>query len=149
MQAYGDAEKDKCDPAEAKECDPYVVLIINGEEIHRSPSKENTAIYDLNYRYVSGKIPKNSSITVEVWDDDHFTGILAIFSSSDDLVLRSEGDVDDFLKNPFRTGVLTTGAQFNGQNSINTYSFWEDEYEYTDEDEYVDEDESYFLNIRK
>lgn len=144
MQAYGDILKDKCDPAEAKECDPYVKLIINDEQILRSPSKTNTAIYDLKYRYVSGKIPKNSRISLEVWDDDKFEGILAPFSSSDDLVLETHGDIDDFLKNPFRPGVITTGAQFNGQNSINTYSFWEDEYEYTDND-VVDDEESEFV----
>lgn len=119
-------------------------MTINGEQIHRSPSKTSTAIYDLNYRYVSGKIPKNSNITVEIWDDDKFEGLLAWASSSDDLVLHTEGDIEDFLNNPFRPGVVTTGAQFNGQNSINTYSFWEDEYEYTDED-----DESTHLNLLK
>lgn len=139
MQAYGDADRDKCDPAEAKECDPYVKLIINDEEILRSPSRTNIAIYDLNYRYVSGKIPRNSNITVEIWDDDQFTGFLAFASSSDDLVLRSEGNIDDFLNNPFRTGVVTTGAQFNGQNSISTYSFWEDEYDFLDEEMAIDD----------
>lgn len=137
MQAYGDIDKKSCDPAEAKECDPYVKLFINGEEVHRSDSRTNIAIYDLNYRYVSGKIPRNSKIKVEIWDDDLFTEwFLKPFSTDDDLVLQSEGDVDDFLNNPFRAGVITTGAQFNGQNSISTYSFWEDEYEFTDEDEY-------------
>lgn len=115
-----------------------MILIINGEQIHRSPSRTNTAIYDINYRYVSGKIPRNSNITVEVWDDDKFEGILSIFSSSDDLVLHSEGDIDDFLNNPFRTGVVTTGAQFNGQNSLSTYSFWEDEYDFLDDETALD-----------
>lgn len=139
VQAYGDSDKKNCDPAEAKECDPYVKLFINGELIHRSPSRTNTAIYDINYRYVSGKIPRNSNITVEVWDDDKFEGWLAWASSTDDLVLHSEGDIDDFLNNPFRTGVVTKGSQFNGQNSLSTYSFWEDEYDFLDGEMAIDD----------
>lgn len=132
MQAYGEADKSQCDLAEAKECDPYVKFFVNDEKIHQSLSRENIAIYDLNYRYVSGKILKNSTIKIEIWDDDQQTGLLVWASSNDDLVLRTEGDIENFLSNPFRAGVTTTGAQFNGQNSINTYSFWEDEYEYID-----------------
>lgn len=132
MQAYGEADKSQCDLAEAKECDPYIKFFVNDEKIYQSPSRENIAIYDLNYRYVSGRIPKSSTIKIEIWDDDQQTGVLSVFSSNDDLVLRTEGNIEDFLNNPFRAGVTTTGAQFNGQNSINTYSFWESEYEYID-----------------
>lgn len=139
MHAYGKIDgKTSCDDS-SDECDTYVKFILNNATVNRSETHERTAIHDVNYRYVSDKIPKTSTIKIQVYDDDS----VRIFTFAnkfieDDLLLETEGTIDSFLKNPFRSGAIMKKTQLNGQNSINTYVFWEDEYEYV-YDEFINE----------
>lgn len=79
--------------------------------------------FDVDYHYVSELMPKDSTIKIEIWDDDS-----GFFGSEADLILRTMGDIDSFVKNPFRGGTVTNNKP-SGQNSINTFVFWVDEYE--------------------
>lgn len=126
LHAFGDIKGNECESI-GDDCDPYVKLFINDQLIHKTATVENTLTFDVNHDFISQLIPNTSVITIEIWDDD--SGFLG---SADDLVLRTNGDVSDFLKNPFRGGTITTNASPNGQNSINTFVFWQDEYENTE-----------------
>ena len=127
MFAYGESDGTRCDSETTSPCDSYVKLFVNGAFIVQTPTIANTLTYDVNYRYMSEKIAKSSKIVVEVWDDDDPTGV---FGSPDDLILRSEGSIDNFLDYPFRDGPnVNLASEIDGQNSINTYTFWQDEYE--------------------
>lgn len=75
----------------------------------------NECCYDVNRTIISEKITKNSRIKIEVWDANMF---------KDQLVLTTEGNVDSFLTNGHRRGVMVEGFM----NYINTVSFWQDKY---------------------
>ena len=105
-------------------CDPYVKLFIDGKLIHETSPKNDKITYNSDYQYVSEKIKKSSEIKIQVWDED---------GETDELILESIGDVNSFLNEPFRGGdsfeIDYNHNKITQQNSINTYSFWEDEYE--------------------
>lgn len=128
VHAFGDINGNSCDATKQLHCDIYVKLFINDELIYRSPKKEDSLMYDIKYQYISKLIPKTSIIRIDVWDSDS-----GLFGSEDDLILRTQGDVNSFLQNPFRTGTTTKNASPNGQNSINTFVFWKDEIEHDTE----------------
>lgn len=72
--------------------------------------------YDVNRSFTTAEIPKKSTIKIEVWRPKS--------SSKDKLILSTEGDVESFLKEPLRKG-----THFDeGDNRIETISFWEDAY---------------------
>lgn len=78
--------------------------------------------YDVDKTFTTTRILKNSTISIEIWStkSDKIE-----FAKGDDLILRTEGDVDSFLKHPLRIGTHFD----DGDNQIETMSFWQDEYE--------------------
>lgn len=95
-------------------------LFINNEKVVQTRPQENICCLDANVSYRSIKIPKKSIIKIEVWDDDS-----GFFGSADDLVQRSEGSIDHFIKTS-----IHGGAEFSAeQNLIETIAFWQDELE--------------------
>lgn len=93
-------------------------MIINNDEVYRSPTRKDKYVYDAEVNYVSGKISKDSKIRIEIWDES------SAFFETDHLILTTEGNVDTFLKEPLRKGAWV-GDQ---QNAIETVSFWQDDY---------------------
>lgn len=69
--------------------------------------------------YQSGKIPKSSTIRLQIWSSDHK------FWINDELIFQSKGDIESFLTQPFRTNDRTS----SDTNTIGTVSLWRDEYE--------------------
>lgn len=95
-------------------CDSYVSIFIDDENVLKSPKELNKISYDANITFTSARISKTSTIRIEVWD-----------TSSSTLILSTEGDVESFLKQPLREGEPVC----KHSNSIETISFWRDEYQ--------------------
>lgn len=93
-------------------------MFINNEKVIETAPQENECCLDTNVTYQSIKIPKKSTIKIEVWDDDS-----GFFGSADDLVQSTEGNIDSFLKTPIRVGAMFS----TDQNLIETIAFWQDE----------------------
>lgn len=120
IRAYGLVDGSSCDVAASSLCDPYVKLEINDEKVIETKPQENICCFDVNATYQTIKIPKTSTIKIEVWDDDS-----GFFGSADDLVQSAEGSIDSFIKTPIRDGAVFSTQQ----NLIETISFWQDELE--------------------
>lgn len=83
--------------------------------------QSDTAEYEMNYTYESNKpIPKSSKIKIEVSDYDTF------FNGGDDLIQRTEGDIDSFLTTPICEGYKSSPIV---ENLIETIVIWKDETE--------------------
>lgn len=95
-------------------------LFINNEKVVETKPQENICCLDANVTYQSIKIPKRSTIKIEVWDDDS-----GFFATADDLVQRSEGNIDYFIKTSIHDGAVFS----TNQNLIETIAFWQDELE--------------------
>lgn len=87
----------------------------------KTPKETDKFVTNVNRTFTSVKIPKNSSIRLEIWDAKS-----GFFEKKDELILRSEGDIDSFLNEPIRKGVYVLGDL----NRIETMSFWIDEYKF-------------------
>lgn len=120
IRAYGSADGSSCDISATSLCDPYVKLFINDEKVIQTDAQQNICCFNVNATYQSIKIPKASTIKIEVWDDDS-----GFFGTDDDLVLRTEGDVNSFMNAPIRDGAVFS----THRNSIETISIWQDEWE--------------------
>lgn len=122
VQVPLEVDGSRCDDSFVGECDTYFKIKVNGAEIMNTRGTANTqSEFEANIMWESKRIPKNSSIEVQVWDKDE-----RIFSGNDDLLLETNGDIDSYLKNPIRKG-----AEFkdynNYANFIETAAFWIDE----------------------
>lgn len=123
MCAFGKTDGSVCETAP---CNPLIRLFINGKSILEKGRNPNADCFDPNISYTSNEIPVNSTIKIEVWDDD-----TSIFGLDLDLVQREEGNVESFINEPIRKGALIPwhftkpfrrGFQ---QNSIETDLSWE------------------------
>lgn len=131
VRAYTKWDNSQCDPVKQVrdnfDCDPFVELFIDGESQLRTSTRDDTCCYDdLNVHFTSKKISKSATIKIEVWDDDNtFAGDLP-----PELILRTEGNVDSFLNKGYRgvNGTAKYKGAVNLGNSIDTISFWQDEY---------------------
>lgn len=87
--AHGKKGGGKCDVVSwighknARECDPYVKLFVNGVNVIEPPIEKRTDVkeFNANLYYTSQKILKTSRIKIEVRDDDETN------ESNDDLIL--------------------------------------------------------------
>lgn len=92
-------------------------MFVDGEQVMKTHTEKDEYTYDVDKAFTTGKIKKTSTIKIEVWRPKAH--------GDDKLILRSEGDVESFLKEPLRKG-----THFDmGDNGIETISFWEDDYE--------------------
>lgn len=121
IYAHGNAEGGNCDSTEQNPCDPYIKLIINEKEAHKTRSRTDTCCFDANEYFVSERIAKSSTIQIEVWDDDS-----GFFGSADDLIQREVGSIASFIEKPVRYGAKVGDVV----NSIEVAAFWRDEYVY-------------------
>lgn len=117
---YGEENGRSCKLNPSRGCDPYVVLYINDKEVLRTLKETDKFVINVNKTFASVKIPKTSTIRLEIWDAK------SGFFESDAKILKSEGDVEPFLNDPIRKGVYVSGDL----NSIETMSFWIDEYKF-------------------
>lgn len=93
---------------------------MNGKQVLVSQMKteEVDTIDDITYQ--SEKVPKTSNIKLEIW-----VNYINIFWTNEKLIFQSEGDIESFLTQPFRKDNQTSTVI----NTIETISFWRDEYE--------------------
>lgn len=78
-------------------CDPYVKLFVNDEEEFKTqPQLEKSGWTPFDQTYYSPKIPKNSTIRIEIWDDNSFEK-----NKNDNLLLDHSMDIDSLLNTPF------------------------------------------------
>lgn len=119
VSAYGLADGNWCDVPKNDACDPFVRIYINDELVDETSKMDNTYVYDADHQFISGKIKKSSKIKIEVLDDDG--------NDNPELILQTEGTIDDFIKNPYRSGGELSSAIIRERSSINTYVLWEDE----------------------
>lgn len=75
-------------------------------------------MYEADITFTTLRIPKNSTIEIQIWDES------SAFWEKTELILQSKGDVDSFLNEPLRKGVMINGKR----NEIETISFWQNEY---------------------
>lgn len=101
-------------------CDPFVILYVNDKEVLRTSKEIDQFVTNVNKTFTSIKIPKTSTIRIEIWD------ARSGYFEKDMLILKSEGDVNSFLSEPIRRGVYVLGDL----NRIETLSFWIDEYKF-------------------
>lgn len=95
-------------------CDSTIQLFVDGDDVLKSPKEMNKISYDANITFTSARISKKSTIRIEVRD-----------VGSGTLIFDTEGDVESFLKQPLREGEPVC----KHANSIETVSFWRDEYQ--------------------
>lgn len=124
-------------------CEPFMHLIINGELVKEKKIEKKTGkhfIYDADYVYTSKLIRNDSTIKVEIWDDASlWVGLDNLISNYDNksLIFSTEGNITSFMEKPLRLGAeywWTNNIHY--KNTMNTYTFWEDEYEDVPEEEY-------------
>lgn len=66
--AYGEADGTACKIA-GFHCNSYFKLFIGGKEVFRSQTRKDQFVYDAEYTHVTGKIPKDTKIKIEVYDE--------------------------------------------------------------------------------
>lgn len=120
VYAYCRANGQSCESSNKPGCDSYINLYINGDNVLKSPKEVNKISYDANITFTFGRISKNSTIRIEIRD-----------ASSGDLILDIDGDVQSFLKN--RPRESETVCKHMKVNSIDTVSFWRDDYYYEEQ----------------
>lgn len=114
IRAFSSADGSDCDVS--GQCDPYVKLFINNEKVNQTKVWENTCCFNANAWYQSIKIPKKSTLKIEIWDDDS-----GFFGTADDLILQTQGSIDSFLKTSIHLSAR--------KNVMETITFWQDEFE--------------------
>lgn len=120
MAAYGLIGGNWCDVPKNNPCDPFIRIYVNDELVDRTSTVDNTYVYDADHQFISAKIEKSSKIKIEVLDDDS--------DDKPELILETEGTIDDFIANPYRFGNKLSSGIIRERNSINTYVLWEDEF---------------------
>lgn len=115
---YGKADGSTCKLFGFHGCDPYVKLFVDENEVLKTARAKHKFVYDTDVTFTSDNIAKNSTIKIEIWDAS------SAFWEHDALILTTQGDVNSFLKQPLREGVIVKDKQ----NAIETVSFWQDEY---------------------
>lgn len=98
---------------------PYVKLFVNGELVLESPKKSDKIYANDDVTYHSDKIPKNSTIKLQIWGSNS-----CVLWAKDELIFNSEGDVESFLAQPIRKDPNNPA----GIDTIETISFWRNEY---------------------
>lgn len=119
MYTYGELDGNSCKLFGFYGCNPYVKLFVNGAEKLRTPTAQHKYVFNADVTFTTSKIPKNSTIMIQIWDAS------AAFWEKDALILNTEGDIDSFLNEPLREGVIIK----DNRNAIETVPFWQDEYE--------------------
>lgn len=100
-------------------CDPYIELYVNDELVLKTEKQVNKFSFDPKVTFTTAKIPKNSTVRIEIWHAK------SAFWDRDSLILTTDGDIDSFLKQPLRE----VDHQLKNDNFVETVSFWRDEYE--------------------
>lgn len=101
-------------------CDPIIKLFVDDEKVLKTARSINGFSFDAKITFTTGKIQKNSAITIEIWDAKKG------FMNPNVLLFSKKGTVNSFLKNQSRA----EGDNFaEHANRIETVSFWRDEYE--------------------
>lgn len=116
--AYGEADGSSCKFYSRFGCNSYIKLFVGDDELFRSSTMKDKFVYDADITFTTGRILKNSTIKIEIWDES------SAFWEKDRLILKTEDNVDSFLKEPLRKGAMFGDKQ----NAIETISFWQDEY---------------------
>lgn len=122
----GAAWKDKigsnCDPLQVANCDPYIKILVNDREVFRTKTHWQQNIVNFDETYVSPPMLKNSSVVIEMWDNDSTIGD---WGTPDDLMSRwGIGTVDLFNRYSKLAGPKWHGKY---QNKVQYSSSWVDQ----------------------
>lgn len=115
---YGEADGSSCKFYSRFGCNSYIKLFVDDDELFRSSTMKDKFVYDADITFTTGRISKDSTIKIEIWDES------SAFWELDRLILKTDGNVESFLKQPLREGVMVGDKR----NAIETVSFWQDEY---------------------
>lgn len=123
---HGTAWKDKtgtnCDPLQAANCDPYIKILIDDQEVFRTKTHWHQNVVNFDETFVSARMRKNASIAIEMWDDDSTVGD---WGTPDDLMARwRNGNVEVFSSHSKLAGPKWYGKY---QNKVRYSSSWTDE----------------------
>lgn len=99
-------------------CNPFIKLFVNGDLMLRTKKVDGFS-FDANLSFTTVKIPKNSTIKIEIWDAN--LGFLDFNTR----IFSKEGTVDSFLNGQ----ILQSDSFGEKDNSIEMISFWRDETE--------------------
>lgn len=119
VSAFGTIDGGWCDKTKDDACDTLIRLYIDDNFMDVTSVVDDTYVYDAEYQFISTEIKRSSIIKIEVWDQDN---------NGEELVLRTEGSIDNFIENPYRSGDKLSSGLIHEHNSINTYVIWEDEF---------------------
>lgn len=119
---YGDISEKESSVTLPPGSNPFIKLFVNDELVKESPKRTDKTLHDVDITYETAKIPKNSTIKLEIWDANG-----SAFWSSEKLLFSTDGDIDSFLNEPVRKGAIEV-HNLDDVNSIETMSFWLDEY---------------------
>lgn len=83
-------------------CDPYVKITVDGKNVLTTETAFGTTDYNVNENYYTpNMIKKNTTITIEVLDDDTDDGKDRNADNSEPMLLAS-GTVESFMQEPIR-----------------------------------------------
>lgn len=118
VYTFGKANGKSCQFLDTFGCNSYIRLFINEEEVMKTEMEKGKTSYNVDKTFTSTRIPKTSTIKIEIWRSK------SLAHHHEKIILRTEGNVESFLKQPIRSG-----AHFeHGDNRIETMSFWQDDY---------------------
>lgn len=119
---YGDIKEHESSVQLPPDCNPFIKLFVNGELVKESPKRADKTLHDVDITYETAKISWNSTIKLEVWD------VGSMPWSSPKMIFSTEGDVESFLTGPVRKSANSEAHSLDDVNSIETMSFWLDEF---------------------
>lgn len=111
-QAWLDADSTTCDTpvaGKANLCDTYVKIKINGKEVYRTETKDNTAHPIFKEIFETGLIRSDAIIVFEMWDSD-------VGFSADDPMSTWSGNAEYYLTHHILVDNTTKGNQRNSLN---------------------------------
>lgn len=123
VRAYVKVNGNKCDTGPLNYCDPYLILFINNDQVNATKPRASTCCFDAEYTYYSSKIPKTSTIKVQLWDSDEKRLL-----NNDDLILEAEGTIESFMKSSIRPDGASRIDEKT--NLLETTTIWQDELKY-------------------
>lgn len=120
--AWKDITGRNCDPLRIVNCDPYIKILIDDREVFRTKTQWHKNIVNFDETYISPRMGKNSTIAIEMWDDD---STVDDWGTPNDLMSRwGNGNVKKFMRYS-----KLAGQQWNGkyQNKVHYSSSWIEE----------------------
>lgn len=100
------------------DCDPFVKVLINGNSILTTKTRENTETFNVDESVTSEKVKKTDMLALEIWDDNGAEGNpirIAIWNET----------IDTFINTPKHCSKYENRNEY--QNCITVNVIWQDE----------------------